>query len=213
MARVYNTAALILALGYLVRRAATTKGILYRWGLRTDNFWAAVRGHSAFWMPATAALLLWGAIQGKPLVPRTIWVVLLLYPFFGIGQQFVLQNLLASHLRALLQKPVPCAFVAALLFGLAHLPRTEISVAAFVAALCLTLAHQRHPGKPQTPGMDARRDISAAMSRRCRLGRGPRRIGHGPRQIGRSWRPPRRRDPPSTPTAAGLRFARSIRPG
>lgn len=144
-ARIYNTVALSLGAAYLVWRAATTKGLLRQWGLRADNFRNALRCHSLFLAAATAGLVAWGAFSGRLVLSHTAWVVLLLYPFFGVAQQFILQNLIASNLSGLIRQPLLCAFVAALLFGLSHLPRTSLVIFAFIAGFFLTLGYRRQP--------------------------------------------------------------------
>lgn len=144
-ARIYNATALTIGFAYLTRRVLRSKDLLHRWGLRTDNFWAAFRSQLPFFGIALAVLALWGAASGRLRLPPTLWIVLLLYPFFGIAQQFVLQNLLAANLRGLVRQPVLCALAAALLFGLSHLPRVELCALGFIAGFFLTLVYQRHP--------------------------------------------------------------------
>lgn len=143
--RVFNAAALTICLVYLGWRLSTSQDVLHVWGIRADNFWSALRAQLLFVGPATAVLLVVGLLRGNAPVPPTFWLVCGLYPLFGVAQQFVLQNLIVFNLRDLLRHDGLCAFVAALLFSLSHLPRTSLSAFAFVGSFFFTLIHQRRP--------------------------------------------------------------------
>jgi hypothetical protein len=143
--RIFNSIAFAAGLAYLVWRASTTQALLYRWGFRVSNFWTAFCSHLPFFACATVALLIWGGISGRLPLPGTFWVAALLYPFFGVAQQFIVQNLLMANLRGLIRRPGLCALAAAFLFCLSHLPRIALSTWALIAGFFLTLAYQRHP--------------------------------------------------------------------
>lgn len=143
--RIFNAAVLSVCFVYLVWRVWTTEGLLYRWGFRADNFWIAFRSHLPFFSGATAILFLWGGIRGSISLPPPFWIAALLYPLFGVAQQFVLQNLLMANLRSFVSQQSLCAFLSAFLFALSHLPRWKLAAVAFVAGFFLVLAYQRRP--------------------------------------------------------------------
>ena len=142
--RVYNVAAGVGVTAYLIWRATTTNNILRVWGMRRDNFWQALRVQLIFGGPAAACLILFGLMNGTVPLPPSFWLVCALYPFFGIAQQFVLQNLIARNLTMFVPYRVLLAFLSALLFSLSHIPRLPLSVLALIAGFFLTLIYQRH---------------------------------------------------------------------
>jgi membrane protease YdiL (CAAX protease family) len=142
--RVYNVAAGVGVTAYLIWRATTTNNILRVWGMRRDNFWQALRVQLIFGGPAAACLILFGLMNGTVPLPPSFWLVCALYPFFGIAQQFVLQNLIARNLAMFVPHRVLLAFSSSLLFSLSHIPRLPLSVLALIAGFFLTLIYQRH---------------------------------------------------------------------
>jgi len=79
-------------------------------------------------------MVAYGSAQGRLPPPRTFWLILALYPLWGLVQQFLLGALLARNLREFLP-PAAVVPAAALLFGLAHAPDWTLSALAFAAAL------------------------------------------------------------------------------
>ena len=92
--RIYNLAAILIWAGYIVWRIVVTRGIVHTWGFRCDNFLAAFRLSVYFLIPGTIALSVYGSVMGQWKLPATFWIVLLLYPLYGIVQQFALQILI-----------------------------------------------------------------------------------------------------------------------
>lgn len=75
-----------------------------------------------------------GVLRGTWPPPASFWLILALYPVWGTVQQFLLNAVLARHLRALL--PAGWAhLVAALGFAVAHAPDWPVVAATFPAAL------------------------------------------------------------------------------
>lgn len=144
-ALVYNLAASLLVVGYLVWRARRSPGALRAWGMRRDNFWPALRAQLAF--GAVGALVLIGyAGPGAALaLPTSFWLTVGLYPLWGIAQQFALQSLLARNLAGGLQRPLVLAAVASALFAGSHYPRLELVLLTAAAGVFLTLIYRRHP--------------------------------------------------------------------
>ena len=98
----YNLAACVLWGSYLVWRMVRTPGILREWGFRTGGFAAAFGAAILFAAVAVVPLLLYGRFMGRLPLPRTFWLVLALYPLWGLAQQFALQDMVARNLRALI---------------------------------------------------------------------------------------------------------------
>ena len=145
VARQYNAVATAAILLYLGWRLSVTQNALHMWGFRGDNFWAALRLQLTFAVPAGVILYGLGLSQGTATLPRTFWLVLGLYPLWGIAQQFALQNLIARNLRDVVPDQMLRALAVALLFGLSHCPRRSLMVLTFVAGFFLTLIYEYQP--------------------------------------------------------------------
>jgi hypothetical protein len=143
--RIYNFVAAAGFVVYFIWRAAARDGMLREWGLRRDNFLPALRANLCFGVTATLLMLAYGLTAGTLPVPSEFWLALLLYPGWGIAQQFALQNLVARNLTELVPYPLLRAISAAVLFSAAHYPRLALMGLVFPAAMAFVLIYQRWP--------------------------------------------------------------------
>lgn len=145
VARIYNAFASLCFLVYVIWRATHTKGVFTVWGMRRDNFWAALRAQLSVAAPAVLFFLGVGFVWGSFPLPKTFWLTLGLYPVWGTAQQFALQNFIARNLTGLLSHPVAIAGAAAILFAASHSPRGALVVLTLFAGFLFTLIYQRFP--------------------------------------------------------------------
>lgn len=86
---------------YIIHRYVKVDGIMHYWGFRTDNFkWIVTRWW--FFVPALFAVALMftlGALRGTLNLRPEIIYVMLLYPLWGLMQQFLLIALFAGNIR------------------------------------------------------------------------------------------------------------------
>ncbi len=122
VALIYSAFASLCFLIYMVWRAAHTKGVFTVWGMRRDNFWAALRAQLSFGALAVVCMLGLGFVEGSVTLPKTFWLTLGLYPVWGTAQQFALQNFIARNLTGLLSHPVAIAGASAIFFAASHGP-------------------------------------------------------------------------------------------
>jgi hypothetical protein len=115
--------------------------ILRRWGLRADNVRAAAIPAAAVAVPLLAALTVWGYLAGRIPPPRGFLSIVLVYPAWGIAQQFLLQAIVWSNLSARLPRAAAQPLAAAL-FSLSHLPDWPI-VALTLPVGLLSIEHYR----------------------------------------------------------------------
>lgn len=88
-----------------------------------------------------------GAVRGTWPPPPSFWLILGVYPLWGTAQQFLLNAVLARHLRSLV--PSGWAHVlAALGFAGAHVPDWPVVAATFPAALFWVWLYPRVPQLP-----------------------------------------------------------------
>ncbi len=123
---------------YIIYRGRKQPGILRYWGFRTDNFKKVAMMILPFGLFSIIAFAGIGFYQGTINMTWHIIPILILYPAWGIIQQFLLIALTAGNMQDLtsyrLNKQV-IILVAALLFGLVHYPYTWLIIGTFVLAL------------------------------------------------------------------------------
>lgn len=145
IARLYNAVASLGFLVYLVWRARKATGVVRAWGMRCDNFWQSLRALLIFGAVGVAALLSYGVASNSLSLPWTFWLTVMLYPLWGIAQQFALQNLIARNLAGFLSHPLAVAGVSSVLFAAAHYPRGSLVLLTFVSGFFFTLIYRRVP--------------------------------------------------------------------
>jgi hypothetical protein len=137
-------AAILAWTGYIVWRRRVDPGVLRRWGFGREHLRPALLASSCFGVPALALMLAYGAWAGRLPPPATFWVALLLYPAWGLIQQFLTNALIAGNLKGRL----PAAAViplTALLFSAVHAPDLPLMGLTFLAGLAWVGIYLRHP--------------------------------------------------------------------
>ena len=121
----FVVAAIILWAGYIIYRNNTKKGIIKYCGFRTDNFKIVLRKVLPFGLLSVIAFFCIGLYQGSINIAWHIIPILILYPAWGIIQQFLLIALTAGNMQDLkgqrLNKTIIILF-SALLFASVHFP-------------------------------------------------------------------------------------------
>jgi membrane protease YdiL (CAAX protease family) len=140
---VYNLAAAVGWGIYLPARAIRTPSVPAAWGFRRSGVGLC----SALCLPVLAIgvclLLACGMATGRLPLPRTFWSALVLYPVWGLAQQFALQALITRNLRPILPVRWWRAAAAAGLFSLAHFPRFALMGLTFPLGIVLALIYER----------------------------------------------------------------------
>lgn len=123
---------------YIIYRYRKSKDILAYWGFRRDNFKQALKTILPFSLLAFAAFIVIGYFQGTLNPSWHILPLLLLYPIWGVMQQFLVISLVAGNL-ADLQKPRLNKFLVilltAIIFAGIHFPTLWLVYGTFVLAL------------------------------------------------------------------------------
>jgi hypothetical protein len=130
---------------YVGWRAARTRGVWREWGFRIDTLAGSALACSAFVAAAAAAILAWRAWRGwLPLPPSTL-ALFLVYPVWGLMQQYFIQSLVAGNLQRLGAPRGVIIPVSAVLFGLAHAPDVPLMALCAGAGLAWTPIYLRFP--------------------------------------------------------------------
>jgi hypothetical protein len=132
---------------YVYWRHRRQPGILAYWGFRTDDF----RKTFLQLLPlATAAVLLFAGVgytTGKGILSWHLLPVLLLYPLWGVIQQFLVVGLVAGNLRdyeGWRLHPAAVTGSTAVLFSAVHWPARLLVAGTFVLAVVYVIVFLRH---------------------------------------------------------------------
>jgi uncharacterized protein len=123
---------------YIIYRNKTEQGILHYWGFRRDNFCSVAKRVLPYGLAAVFLFFATGIYQGTIHISWTIIPVLILYPLWGMIQQFLLIALTAGNLQHMSRinlQPAVIITSTALLFGLIHYPYNWLMIGSFVLAL------------------------------------------------------------------------------
>jgi len=113
-------------------------------GLRIDNLPAASRATLCAYSPVALAMIAWFVEFGDAPPPVNFYVTLVLYPFWGIVQQFVFQSLL--HVRLLRLGLAPWGIlITAAVYAAVHCHSPRLAILAFPAGLISSWLFQRTP--------------------------------------------------------------------
>ncbi len=131
---------------YVYWRHRRQPGILAYWGFRTDNFHRSLLQLLPL---ATAAVLLFAGVgyaTGKWVLSWHLLPVLLLYPLWGVIQQFLVVGLVAGNLHDYEGRRLSPAAVTgstAVLFSAVHWPARLLVAGTFVLALVYVTVYPR----------------------------------------------------------------------
>jgi hypothetical protein len=125
---------------FVAVRAHRDTGVFRRWGFRTDNLAGASLGPALLFVFVAGCFALYAAWRGAiAFRPHALWLFLL-YPFWGLIQQFVALAIVVSNLEKfprLGQRRVLVLLAGAVLFGLVHAPDPLAVAATFALELAL----------------------------------------------------------------------------
>jgi membrane protease YdiL (CAAX protease family) len=123
---------------YVLARQRKAPTIMKYWGFRLDNVRQILKILLPFGITAVVMFAVIGIYLDTINITWHIIPILLLYPIWGIVQQFLVISMVAGNLKDLHQRKFPelvIIFVTALLFGVLHYPFFWLIVGTFVLAL------------------------------------------------------------------------------
>lgn len=132
--------ATLVVLGLAVWRAARTG----EWGLRRSEFLPTLRWAAALTAFAGAAIFLAGSAAGTLQHRESHWGEPAFLVGWAAGQQFALQTVLLREAQALSSRRAGIV-LAAVVFGLLHLPNPFLAPVTLLAALAWCWIYDRHP--------------------------------------------------------------------
>ncbi len=131
----FIAAAIVLWTAYVFHQNRRNPGITRYWGFRTDNFGAVIRKILPFGILSLVVFILIGIYQDTVNITWHMIPILILYPIWGVIQQFLLIALTAGNLQDLENVRLPKGFItvlAAALFGAIHYPYVWLICGTFI---------------------------------------------------------------------------------
>lgn len=133
--------------GYLYYRAREDADFLRRAGFTGENLGPAFRDASLLASGSLALMAGVGAAQGSLSLDPDMLPALLLYPVWGLLQQFLVQRLVAGNLKkatSWVGSPYFIIPVTAAVFGSVHLPNWKLTAGTFALGLAYTPLYLKH---------------------------------------------------------------------
>jgi hypothetical protein len=144
---VFIVAACVFWIGFVVVRAVRDRRMLRAWGFRADNLAQASIVPAILLFIAVAVFALYAHVQGTLTWPPHLPLLLLLYPVWGLVQQFLALAIVVSNLAripALTRQPLATTLIGAIIFGLVHAHDTWMALATFLLEVIVIPLYLRH---------------------------------------------------------------------
>jgi hypothetical protein len=125
---------------FVVLRARQDPAVFREWGFRADNLLQASLLPAALFLVTAAAFALYAHLRGHLRFPLHALPLFLLYPVWGLVQQFLALGIVVNNLERLgplRRQPLLITLLAAVLFGAVH--ADDLLLAAGTGALELVL--------------------------------------------------------------------------
>ena len=126
--------AILFWAGYVIGTWRRHPDVAAAWGFRSGGLLPSSAACGGLVLAGLGVLAAVAAFHGAAPPPWHFWIVVGIYPLWGLLQQFLLNGLVARRLERHMKAPA-VVLVTALLFGLAHLPQWRIGLLAFAVAV------------------------------------------------------------------------------
>ncbi|MBN2460664.1 MAG: CPBP family intramembrane metalloprotease [Candidatus Cloacimonetes bacterium] len=129
----FMTAGITFWIGFIIFRVIQDPSLLREWGLRNSSLPRSIRIIIPVTILSILSCIIYGLLTSRALLTWNILPVLILYPVWGIIQQFLLAALLAGNMEILLKNRIPRILIVistAILFALIHLPEVPLVLVA-----------------------------------------------------------------------------------
>ncbi len=143
----YISAALLFWLTYILARYRKNKLILKHWGFRKANFWRTSLFVAPFALVALTGIFWTGLLKGTVFFNWQIGVVLLVYPLWGIVQQYLMLAVFAKNLTDISMlgfSKAQAILLTSLLFAIVHYPGPLLMGFTFIMELWFASAYFKY---------------------------------------------------------------------
>jgi len=132
--------------GYIAYRYSLDHSILRSWGLQKENFGKSLRVLLPFLIISVFLTIIFGKINHIPIINLNIIPVLVLYPLWGIIQQFMVVCILVQNLQNLpgfSLRMNRAILLPSILFSLIHYPHFTLMAFTFIMEIIFITVFQR----------------------------------------------------------------------
>jgi hypothetical protein len=132
---------------FVIVRARQDRGAFRNWGFRADNLWPASILPALVFIAGAAGLAGFAWLRGTFRFPVHGLPLFLVYPVWGLIQQFLLLGVVVGNLEridGLRQRKALIVLIVALIFGLLHAFNVRLVVATFLLELVIVPMYLRH---------------------------------------------------------------------
>jgi hypothetical protein len=129
---------------YAVTAVRKDPRILGEWGFSSRGLRESSRAATIVFGIAAAGIAAVAFVRNTFLLTPHLFPILLLYPVWGLVQQFLIQAMVARNIAMLFARPHPVVPVAAVLFAAVHWPDPVLMGATFLLGLAFTPIYLRH---------------------------------------------------------------------
>jgi uncharacterized protein len=143
---VFMTGACLFWAAFVVLRARQDPGVFRDWGFRADNLLRASLVPAGLFVVIATAFAVHAHLQGHFRFPLHALPLFLLYPVWGLVQQFLALGIVVSNLERvawLSRRPLLVVLLAAALFGAVHADDLRLAAGTFALELVLVPLYLR----------------------------------------------------------------------
>lgn len=143
---VYIVVAVIAWTGFIIVTANRRPEVVRDWGFRRDTLGPAFRASAAIFLPVMLLTVVIASVRGTLEVTSSLVLMMLLYPAWGLVQQFLVQALLVSNLaKGPLQNHQPWLIAAGgVLFSLVHVGNVALMLATALVGAAFVWLYLRY---------------------------------------------------------------------
>ncbi|MGB5921380.1 MAG: CPBP family intramembrane glutamic endopeptidase [Syntrophobacteria bacterium] len=126
--------------------AHNDSSVMGEWGFRGKNFARCFLRATLLAVPILVAMAGFTASRGRLTFPAHAWILLALYPIWGIIQQFLVQALVVRNVArsTLALSPATIVLIGATVFAMAHLSNLRLLIATFGLGLVFVPLYLRY---------------------------------------------------------------------
>ena len=144
---VFTIGATVFWLMFVALRIYRDKSALATWGFRVDNLREAARLPAVLFVVAALAFAAYALARHQFQFPAHTLLLFLLYPLWGVIQQFLVLGILVGNLEtvgAIGGRPIVLVVIGAVVFGAIHLPDPVLTAGTTLLALVYVPLFLRH---------------------------------------------------------------------
>lgn len=138
---IFISSTILIWLSYIIYKKRTSEKALIEWGLNTKRFKATLKELLPIAFILILAFLFIGNWRGTLILNWHILPILLIYPIWGIIQQFLIIGIMAGNMKKIERWDWPEGLIillTAILFGIVHYPFPYLIIGTFFLALVYT---------------------------------------------------------------------------